>query len=166
MTGLDVKNLRRLFGLSRKALARMVREPRYAIKFWEDFGEDKIYDSERAEVVLDALLENLKRFETLPETLQPTLFSNTHAPVHARYGVLLAAARKSAECGQRLERPQCGARTRAGGRCKAPAVRGKARCRMHGGLSSGPRTKEGRARIAEAQRRRWQTIREGGRGVK
>lgn len=32
----------------------------------------------------------------------------------------------------------CGARTRAGGACRAPAVRGKARCRMHGGaLGSG-----------------------------
>ncbi|MDH3230231.1 MAG: hypothetical protein OEN55_10600 [Alphaproteobacteria bacterium] len=27
----------------------------------------------------------------------------------------------------------CGALTRAGGRCRAPAVGGKARCRMHGG---------------------------------
>jgi DNA invertase Pin-like site-specific DNA recombinase len=30
------------------------------------------------------------------------------------------------------------------------------RCRFHGGLSTGPRTAEGKARIAEAQRRRWQ----------
>ena len=29
------------------------------------------------------------------------------------------------------------------------------RCRLHGGLSTGPKTPEGRARIAEAQRRRW-----------
>ena len=28
---------------------------------------------------------------------------------------------------------RCGARRRAGGACRAPAVRGKARCRMHGG---------------------------------
>jgi hypothetical protein len=32
---------------------------------------------------------------------------------------------------------------------------GKRRCRFHGGLSTGPKTEEGRARIAEAQRRRW-----------
>ena len=36
---------------------------------------------------------------------------------------------------------------------------GKARCRFHGGLSTGPRTAEGRARIAEAQRRRWRAYR-------
>lgn len=29
----------------------------------------------------------------------------------------------------------CGAKTRAGGRCKNQPVRGKKRCRMHGGLS-------------------------------
>jgi hypothetical protein len=29
------------------------------------------------------------------------------------------------------------------------------RCRFHRGLSTGPKTKEGKARIAAAQRRRW-----------
>lgn len=32
-----------------------------------------------------------------------------------------------------LASPRCGARTRAGGSCRAPAMRGKRRCRMHGG---------------------------------
>ena len=36
---------------------------------------------------------------------------------------------------QQAER--CSARTRAGGTCKSPAVRGAARCRMHGGKGSG-----------------------------
>jgi hypothetical protein len=36
---------------------------------------------------------------------------------------------------------RCGARTRAGSACKQAAVRGRARCRMHGGAkgSGGPR---------------------------
>ena len=38
---------------------------------------------------------------------------------------------------------------------------GKARCRFHGGLSTGPKTEAGRARIAETQRRRWHAFREG-----
>jgi hypothetical protein len=29
---------------------------------------------------------------------------------------------------------RCGVRTRSGGSCRAPAVRGKKRCRMHGGV--------------------------------
>ncbi|MHA7900265.1 MAG: HGGxSTG domain-containing protein [Henriciella sp.] len=31
------------------------------------------------------------------------------------------------------ETPRCGARTRAGTPCRSPAVKGKSRCRMHGG---------------------------------
>lgn len=33
--------------------------------------------------------------------------------------------------------PRCGAHTRSGKSCKAPAVRGRVRCRMHGGKSTG-----------------------------
>ena len=32
-----------------------------------------------------------------------------------------------------LNSPRCGAKTRKGGSCRAPAVAGKKRCRMHGG---------------------------------
>lgn len=49
----------------------------------------------------------------------------------------------------------CGARTRKGTPCKAKALQGKTRCRFHGGLSTGPKTPEGRERIAAAQRKRW-----------
>ena len=50
-------------------------------------------------------------------------------------------------------RPECGARTRAGGRCKAKAVWDdendrprNGRCRMHGGNNTGPKTPEGKAK--------------------
>jgi hypothetical protein len=33
--------------------------------------------------------------------------------------------------------PRCGAKTRAGTACERPAIRGKKRCRLHGGLSPG-----------------------------
>jgi hypothetical protein len=42
---------------------------------------------------------------------------------------------------------RCGARTRSGAPCKNPAVTGRARCRMHGGKSTGARTPEGRAKL-------------------
>jgi hypothetical protein len=32
-----------------------------------------------------------------------------------------------------LASPRCSAKTRSGGSCQAPALRGKRRCRMHGG---------------------------------
>jgi hypothetical protein len=47
--------------------------------------------------------------------------------------------------------PRCGARTRRGCPCQAPAVRGKLRCRMHGGGSTGPRTPDGLARLRAAR---------------
>jgi hypothetical protein len=42
---------------------------------------------------------------------------------------------------------------------------GKARCRFHRGLSTGPKTEAGRGRIAEAQRRRWRLYREMRQGI-
>lgn len=33
--------------------------------------------------------------------------------------------------------PRCGAKNRAGGACQCPALRGRRRCRLHGGLSPG-----------------------------
>lgn len=45
--------------------------------------------------------------------------------------------------------PRCGAKTRHGTACCAPAM-ANGRCRMHGGLSTGPRTAEGRERCRMA----------------
>ena len=36
--------------------------------------------------------------------------------------------------------------------CRAPAMKGKAVCRTHGGLSTGPKTQAGRIRCADAKR--------------
>ena len=44
----------------------------------------------------------------------------------------------------------CGAKTRRNLSCKKTVVSGKNRCRLHGGLSTGPKTAEGKARIAAA----------------
>lgn len=71
----------------------------------------------------------------------------------------------------KAERPRCGARCRSkgGAPCVAPVVcrrneHGRIvmsrRCRMHGGLSTGAKTPEGRRRCAEAARRRWERWRQ------
>jgi glucans biosynthesis protein len=67
---------------------------------------------------------------------------------------------------------RCGARTRSGEPCRAPAVKGKKRCRMHGGApgSGAPRgnqnalkhgrfTRKAIARRRKQRRRYWETIR-------
>ena len=45
---------------------------------------------------------------------------------------------------------RCEAKTRRGTACQKPPLNGKTKCRLHGGLSTGPRTAEGKARIAAA----------------
>ena len=48
---------------------------------------------------------------------------------------------------------RCGAKTRRGTACQRPANKQNGRCRLHGGASTGPRTKEGLAKIAAANLR-------------
>jgi len=80
----------------------------------------------------------------------------------------LLSRRCGARCKQRLSNPAAVARARmegtldrlvrSSGYCRNWAVRGKARCRFHGGMSTGPRTAEGKARVVAAMlegRRRW-----------
>jgi hypothetical protein len=43
----------------------------------------------------------------------------------------------------------CGARTRAGNPCKRRDLYGSGRCKLHGGLSTGPRTAKGKRRSAQ-----------------
>jgi hypothetical protein len=52
--------------------------------------------------------------------------------------------------GDFLAAPRCGAHTRCGGSCRQPAMR-NGRCRLHGGLSTGPRTAAGLARSCRAR---------------
>ena len=57
---------------------------------------------------------------------------------------------RNAARSQGTRAPRCGARTRGGAQCRAPAMRGRRRCRLHGGKSTGPGTAEGLARIRAA----------------
>ena len=45
---------------------------------------------------------------------------------------------------------RCGAKTRQGLPCQNPAIKKRSRCKLHGGKSTGPRTAEGKARVAAA----------------
>jgi len=47
-----------------------------------------------------------------------------------------------------LKSLRCGAKTRAGVPCKQKAIYINGRCRWHGGLSTGPKTEEGKKRSA------------------
>ena len=50
----------------------------------------------------------------------------------------------------------CGAFARSTGKpCQAPGNGRGGRCKLHGGMSTGPRTEQGRQRLREALRLRW-----------
>jgi hypothetical protein len=56
---------------------------------------------------------------------------------------------------KRFRHGKCGAWARSVGRpCQAPAMP-NGRCKLHGGLSSGPKTEQGRERLRAALRERW-----------
>ena len=83
----------------------------------------------------------------------------TCAPARASWGLAERDPPQSSPP-DRVSRPECGARTRVDGHCRARvhwprgAAEPKARCRLHGGLSTGPKTDEGKARIAASNRAR------------
>lgn len=87
--------------------------------------------------------------------------------VTADFGVIMSAPKggglRSTRARERLfvapppksaPRPKCEARTRKGTPCQCKAML-NGRCKFHGGMSTGPRTPEGRERIRQAQLRRW-----------
>lgn len=77
-------------------------------------------------------------------------FSDANAGARQQHGVKAKPSWRP----RKADRPKCGARTRKGPPCQAPA-RANGRCRMHGGLSTGAKTEEGLQKIREAQHRRW-----------
>ena len=62
--------------------------------------------------------------------------------------------------GKRWEGIRCGARTRSGSMCQRPAYKRNGKCWLHGGASTGPRTKDGIARIKAANTTHGRTTKE------
>jgi hypothetical protein len=86
---------------------------------------------------------------------QVDVFDEPNARVRARTSWALTRADVQAARDQRL----CMAQTRKGYPCVRRVAPGRTRCASHGGASTGPRTLEGRKRIAAAQRARWERFR-------
>jgi DNA-binding XRE family transcriptional regulator len=63
------------------------------------------------------------------------------------------------EAGQVKPPATCQAKTRKGTPCRMQPAPGKKRCKLHGGMSTGPKTVEGRQAISRAQKARWQASR-------
>ena len=70
--------------------------------------------------------------------------------LHAALGQRRGCLKNGNPAGDYLKSARCGARTRAGCACRQPAM-ANGRCRLHGGLSTGPRTSAGLARCRTAR---------------
>ncbi|MEY8801666.1 HGGxSTG domain-containing protein [Leisingera sp. XS_AS12] len=148
MTGEELKQHRQRLGLSRPALAALAGLHPSSVKYWERKGRERIrgHAPSRLFLVMGCEVSNL-----VPHAPEPR--DNFPTPTRARNGVLDTPDFQVAS-------KRCGARTRKGAACRARPIPGKRRCRFHGGLSTGPKTSEGRDRIAQAQQKRWAIYRE------
>jgi hypothetical protein len=91
-----------------------------------------------------------------PADLPSTAWHGVDRPKSPLPGASLPPARRGRlrngnRPGDFLAAPRCGAHTRCGGECRQPAMP-NGRCRLHGGLSTGPRTPAG---LARSRRARW-----------
>jgi transcriptional regulator with XRE-family HTH domain len=150
MSGAELRAARMAAGLTQTALAARAGVSRSTVQYWE--AKPLLKPSGGARKLAEAL------------GLVALLRSNVRArgwglSVAQEFSRLHAAQLASTEAtqAQRLARLRvtCGAKTRKGTPCRCKSEAGKRRCKFHGGLSTGPKTAEGRARIAEAQKRRW-----------
>jgi DNA-binding XRE family transcriptional regulator len=180
LTGPELKARRRAHGINQTQMGQLIECSRHAVSYWETQAGPMT--RKRLRWGVPARMCEVLGIEVLPN------YSPLCAPAPARHGVLLpikgttthprgdgvlddtlqaALDRESARQLDRIEaqaaryRQPCQAMTRKGQPCRMKSEAGRRRCKFHGGLSTGPKTAEGRARIAEAQRRRWARHRAG-----
>ncbi len=184
LTGVELRGCRKAANLTQAELARRAGFARDAVCYWE--GKDRVPLRSGAPAAFAKVLglsENAG-FSRLYTRARSWGFPNDgkdQSPEGAQYAhaggqglstipawqawldarMAAETARLQAKAAQRLAslRVLCGAKTRAGGQCKNKSEPGKRRCKFHGGKSTGAKTPEGLARIAEAQRWRWATYR-------
>lgn len=173
-TGADLRTHRKAAGLTQADLARLAGCTRESVQYWE--GKAALSAHSALLCRLCALV-GMRGFETSMRThvgwgvtqASATREAESSARQQQRdredawVQALLAQVemqreeratlRQARQATQRQVR--CGSLTRKGTACWNWSEPGRRRCKFHGGKSTGPRTPEGRARIADAQRQRW-----------
>lgn len=152
--GCDLRSLRLLCRRTQSCVAAAAGVHVDTVRYWERKKELDLQNKSVRALLKSLGAQSLYRAADArrQKAIGTAYATSTRGRAHARLGVLAEAQSEFTAGGRTV----CGAKTRRGTPCVAKAVRGKKRCRIHGGLSTGPRTKEGRARISKAQRRRWQ----------
>ena len=159
ITGAELRAHRKAAGLSQSELAKRAGVSRDTVGYWEAkevvptrHGAPNLFCEVLSSRVLSHHYAPARGWGlTTPDTWQARL----DALVEAKMGPLIARQAQRAA----RQRVLCGAKTRKGQPCLNLSEPGKRRCKFHGGKSTGPKTAEGRERIAQAQRRRWATWR-------
>ena len=158
ITGTELRAYRTKAGLTQATLAKKARIGRHAVSYWECKARVPLRGW-AVERMLEAMgLDSCRIFTaynapargwgvTIPDPWQARLDAFVDAQMaqwHER------EAKRAAR-----RRVRCGAKTRKGKPCRNLSEPGKQRCKFHGGKSTGPKTPEGRERVAQAQKRRW-----------
>ena len=154
VTGAELAVIRKAAGLSQTELARRVGIGRHAVSYWE--CKRQVDRSAWA-------VERMAQVLALPDMhvivqVRTFLSRREHETTHQDAAVLamLQAVEHQIKAIRANRRVHCGAKTRKGTACSMKSELGRLRCKFHGGKSTGAKTMEGKARIAEAQRRRWE----------
>ena len=158
ITGADLKVSRKAAGLTQRALAQRAGVSREAVQYWEAKATVPLrYGAPRAfaEVLQLPQLADLFPTNARARGWGDTRERESLARMEAWVDTQMAFWRKREAQRQARRRVVCGAKTRKGWACRNKSEAGRRRCKFHGGKSTGARTPEGKARIAEAQRRRW-----------
>lgn len=155
MTGADLAALRLAAGLSQAELARRCSIGRNAVSYWEakpTVNLQRWAPLRMAKALgLPTMPNQYARAGGWSVTPRPNLGEWAEAKLATDLAAL--AEREAARAARR--RVRCKAQTRKEKPCRNMSEPGKRRCKFHGGRSTGPKTAEGRERIAEAQRKRW-----------
>ena len=129
MTGEELKALRRAKGLSRPELAFLCGLHPDSVKYWEYKTQVNTWGHAPA-LILKALgRKNIVEQNSRFSLRQTGEISDTLT--RARHGV--------SHLVREIENELCGAKTRRGSPCRCKPVPSKRRCKLHGGLSTGPR---------------------------
>lgn len=156
LAGAELKALRLRAGLTQAALARTAGIGRQAVGYWEAKATLPRRSSALGRMCRALGLPDLPYQYAHARGWGLSPFTALDAWTVQRLAAELAriATREAARKARR--RVMCGAKTRKDVPCRNLSEPGRQRCKFHGGKSTGPRTVEGRARVAQAQRRRWE----------
>lgn len=154
MTGAELAAIRKAAGLTQAQLAQRAGFERRTVLYWEHkpFLDPRSAAVRRFAEILGVsyLLGSFRARVVWGLTIQ-----REQEQLQARIAAM--RAKWAAGAGRRV---RCEAMTRKGTPCENMSEPGKRRCKFHGGMSTGPKTTEGIARIREAQRARWARWRE------